>query len=62
MNSRTSVRYMRWVAEKTKAGDTLTDKEVEMLEEAEEASLFIIKKILRLTPEDWKYVPGEPFK
>lgn len=62
MNSRTSVRYMRWVAEKMKAGDTLTDKEVEMLEEAEEASLFIIKKILRLTPEDWKYVPGEPFK
>ena len=62
MNARTSVRYMKWVAEKTKAGDTLTDKEVEMLEEAEEASLFIIKKILRLTPEDWKYVPGEPFK
>ena len=62
MNSRTSVRYMRWVAEKMKAGGTLTDKEVEMLEEAEEASLSIIKKILRLTPEDWKYVPGEPFK
>ena len=42
MNARTSVRYMKWVAEKMKAGGTLTDKEVEMLEEAEEASLSII--------------------
>jgi hypothetical protein len=53
---------MKWVGEKMKAGDTLTEEEVLMFEEAEDASLFIINRVMRLGPEDWKYTPGEPFK
>jgi hypothetical protein len=62
VNARTSIRYMKWVGEKMKAGDTLTEEEVLMFEEAEDASLFIINRVMRLGPEDWKYTPGEPFK
>lgn len=62
MNARNSIRFMKWVGEKMKAGDLLTEEEQRMFEEAEEASLSTIKKFMRLGPEDWKYTPGEPFK
>jgi hypothetical protein len=62
MNARNSIRFMKWVGEKMKAGDTLTEEEAQMFIEAEEGSLFIINKVMRLGPEDWKYTPGEPFK
>jgi hypothetical protein len=62
MNTRTSIRYMKWVGEKMKAGDTLTEEEAQMFLEAEEASLSTIQKFMRLGPKDWEYTKGEPFK
>jgi hypothetical protein len=53
---------MNWFAEKVEHGDEPTDDEKLMFKEARESSLAIIKKYLRLEPEDWKYTPGEPFK
>jgi hypothetical protein len=53
---------MKWVGEKMKAGDTLTQEELLMFEAAEEASLSTIKKFMRLGPKDWEYTKGEPFK
>jgi hypothetical protein len=62
MNSRTATRYLFWVGEKIDAGDELTDKDTEMMKEAKEASLDLVRKFMRLGPKDWKYTKGEPFK
>jgi len=62
MTSRQATRFLFWIGEKMDAGDTPTDKELEMLKEAKAASLSAVKKFMRLGPEDWKYTPGEPFK
>ena len=34
MNARNSIRFMKWVGEKMKAGDNLTEEEALMFEEA----------------------------
>ena len=62
MNGRTATRYLYWVGEKLEAGDELTAEEQELYKIAKAASLSLVKKYMRLGPEDWKYVPGKPFK
>lgn len=62
MNARTATKFMFWAGEKLDAGDILTDDEKEMMKEAKLASLASVKRYMRLTPEDWKYSPGVPFK
>jgi hypothetical protein len=62
MSPRQATRYLNWFAEKVEHGDEPTDDEKLMFKEARESSLAVIKKYMRLGPEDWKYTPGEPFK
>lgn len=62
MNARQATKFMFWAGEKIDAGDSLTEEEKLMMQEAKEATLESVKKYMRLTPKDWKYNPGQPFK
>jgi hypothetical protein len=62
MSPRQATRYLYWYGEKMESGDPITLAETKMYHEAKEVSLDIVKKYLRLTPEDWKYTSGKSFK
>ncbi len=62
MTPRTATCYLQWCYEKMHSGDELTQEELELMHEARQVGLGLIKKFMRLGPEDWKYTPGEPFE
>ena len=62
MNARRAIRFLQWAGDKAEAGHDLTSDELILFNVAREASLSSIKKFMRLGPEDWKYIPGEPFE
>lgn len=63
MNARQATCYLQWCYEKIQAGkEEMTPEELELMHQARNMGLGLIKKFMRLGPEDWKYTPGEPFK
>ena len=62
MTPRAATRYLLWCGEKALAGDELTEEESVKFREARAVSIEVAHKLLRIKPEEYQYVPGEPYK
>lgn len=57
------MRFILWYGEKVLvAGDTPTRDETELMLKYRERTKGMARIMFKLTPEDYKYEPGQPFK
>ena len=62
MSLREATRFLLWYGEKSLAGDDPTPEETKMFIAARKVSLWAAHNMLRLKPEDYQYIKGEPYK
>lgn len=59
MSPRQATIYLLWYGEKAIAGDSPTDAEFERFKEARQALMSMSHRLMRITPNDYAYTPGE---
>ncbi len=62
MTPRAATRYLLWCGEKSLAGDELTPDEMELFKKAREVSIQVAHRLLRIKPEEYEYIRGQPYK
>ena len=62
MTPRAATVYLLWYGEKAMAGHVPTPAEFEMFKEARQVTLSMAHRIMRIKPDDYAYIEGQPYK
>ena len=62
MTPRAATIFLLWYGEKAIAGHEPTQEEFETFKQARQVSLSLAHRIMRIKPDDYAYIEGQPYK